>query len=552
MSDPAYIIKKPCITIALLALLCAAIPAEGIIWEKSGSGIAEHNMISLAQSIINPSVIYACSGEALYMSRDKGLTWTVQMSLRGTGNAFNAIAADPLDAAHVYAGTSSGIYLVTESGRWEKIFQASGPGQGMILSIMVSERNPDVIYAGTMDTVLVSRDRGDTWTAGANLPHMLFVTSITENTNAPSAVYASSARGIFRSTNQGLAWENIYNTSKRDEELQRLINEEGTWLTESLYIRSLSSVRDITISPDSSKQLYAATDRGVLGSSNSGETWELLPDSGLQSRDIRDLAIMQDSTQVLIAATGMGLFSYSPVTQSWKSVYEGMDSVIINSIEGSAGADMLWAAGDRGIYYASVTGGNNNNPGGVSPEAAGKKADDASNVLTQFDSEPSIGDIREAAIEYAEVSPEKIRKWRRAASMKALLPDLHFDYNRDHGWQDSYSFYKVDGSYEKFDDITRARGRDWSVSLTWELGDLIWNSAQTSIDSRSRLMVQLREDILKDVTRLYYERRRLQIELALHQPASQEERLKKELRLQELTADIDALTGSRMSGEIRQ
>ena len=33
---------------------------------------------------------------------------------------------------------------------------------------------------------------------------------------------------------------------------------------------------------------------------------------------------------------------------------------------------------------------------------------------------------------------------------------------------------------------------DWGVALTWDLADVIWNNAQTTIDIRSKLMVQLR------------------------------------------------------------
>jgi len=54
---------------------------------------------------------------------------------------------------------------------------------------------------------------------------------------------------------------------------------------------------------------------------------------------------------------------------------------------------------------------------------------------------------------------------------------------------------------------------DWDVSVTWDLGELIYNGDQTLIDVRSKLMVQLRNDILSEVTSLYFERRKLQIEL---------------------------------------
>jgi len=75
---------------------------------------------------------------------------------------------------------------------------------------------------------------------------------------------------------------------------------------------------------------------------------------------------------------------------------------------------------------------------------------------------------------------------------------------------------------------------------------LIWNDDQTSIDSRSKLMVELREDVLNQVTRLYFERRRLQIE-ALVKKETGLPRLEKQMRIDELTALIDAMTGGKFS-----
>ena len=81
------------------------------------------------------------------------------------------------------------------------------------------------------------------------------------------------------------------------------------------------------------------------------------------------------------------------------------------------------------------------------------------------------------------------------------------------------------------------------MSLSWELGDLVWTSDQTSIDSRSKMMVELREDILDQVTRIYYERKRIQMELMGFSSINQQPQWEKELRIDELTAQLDALTG---------
>ena len=55
-------------------------------------------------------------------------------------------------------------------------------------------------------------------------------------------------------------------------------------------------------------------------------------------------------------------------------------------------------------------------------------------------------------------------------------------------------------------------------------------------------MVELRGDLLSEATRIYYERRRLQIDLVFTPPASEQEHLENLLRLDELTALLDGMT----------
>jgi len=65
-------------------------------------------------------------------------------------------------------------------------------------------------------------------------------------------------------------------------------------------------------------------------------------------------------------------------------------------------------------------------------------------------------------------------------------------------------------------------------------------------------MVELRDSILDDVTRSYFERRRLQVELITDPPTEPKAQLAKELRIQELTAILDGLTGGWFSSEIER
>ncbi|MFA4854928.1 MAG: hypothetical protein WC616_06250, partial [Candidatus Omnitrophota bacterium] len=151
---------------------------------------------------------------------------------------------------------------------------------------------------------------------------------------------------------------------------------------------------------------------------------------------------------------------------------------------------------------------------------------------------------------YAEVNPEKISQWRKKAAIKAILPQLSVGVDRN-----STDLWHWEGGSTTncYDDVLR-RGRDsidWDVSLSWDLSDLIWNDAQTSIDVRSRLMVELRDDILDQVNKFYFERLRVKMELDSLNIEDRKKRFEKELKLQELAASLDALTAGYYSEQLR-
>jgi len=206
----------------------------------------------------------------------------------------------------------------------------------------------------------------------------------------------------------------------------------------------------------------------------------------------------------------------------------------------------LYAATDAGVFFRPVK-------KALSPENLPML--DYREILNNFSNEPSIRDVQKIAIDYAEVHPSKIRDWRAAAQKRAWLPSLSIGVDGDKNLTLGDSVW---GSYSSGgqlfigpDDKTFYNNFSWDVSLSWDLADLIWSSDQTSIDSRSKLMVELREDILDQVTRLYFERRRLQVELAALQNPDAQTILDKNMRIDELTALIDGLTGGEFSRRIK-
>ena len=76
------------------------------------------------------------------------------------------------------------------------------------------------------------------------------------------------------------------------------------------------------------------------------------------------------------------------------------------------------------------------------------------------------------------------------------------------------------------------------------------SSEQIRVLNESQKAVKIREKLMDEVTRLYFDRRRLQVEGLLNPPSSLNDEIEHVLRLQEFTANLDALTGGAFSASI--
>jgi hypothetical protein len=258
----------------------------------------------------------------------------------------------------------------------------------------------------------------------------------------------------------------------------------------------------------------------------------MLSDYGLLSKDVQFLLLTDKSR--IYAVTKSGIFEF--INERWQELSLGLLAEAFNSLTVDS-QNNLYVATNRGLFKADI-----------SYTGASREND---TIAFYAKSEPKINEIQQAAIKYAEVEPEKIIQWRKQAAKKALLPELTMGVNRD----TADLWHWEGGSTTKTDDDTLRRGHDsieWDVTLKWDLSELIWNEDQTNIDVRSRLLVQLRDDILDEVTKLYFERIRVRMELDSLSIEDRRKRFDKELRLKELTASIDALTGGYFSAAIKE
>jgi len=210
---------------------------------------------------------------------------------------------------------------------------------------VISRHHPGRLYLGT-ERVLLSPDRGDTWTAispdlsrgkhvDGDVPYAT-ITSLAESPIDPGLLCAGTDDGrIWVRRNPRAGWEDIgyilptprvvgviasrhrrerlyvvKNGSQSDDQTPYLYRSNNLGLDwESLEANLPREPANVLLEdPLLPEVLYLGTDRGVYISRDAGGSWEILG-GNLPAVPVRDMAIPGEVHDLVIATHGRGLFS---------------------------------------------------------------------------------------------------------------------------------------------------------------------------------------------------------------------------------------------------
>lgn len=289
---------------------------------------------------------------------------------------------------------------------------------------------------------------------------------------------------------------------------------------------------------ETEENFYLATSKGVFQSRN-GLDWQPLSGSGLRSAHPKRLA-WNSKTKQLIGIGEDGFFIFNSSDGKWQIQNEGLAKTHLFSTLQLKASDGLLAVNAEGLWKWV----EKSSSGPISADNAR-----AFNKLIRL--EPSARDIHKRVIRYSDTGNGKIKRWQAQSRVAALLPNV--SAGKDWGTSNNIDLDRAGtNDPDRFIDGPWDRDRGADISASWDLGDFIFSSSQTSIDSRSKLMVDQRNDLLSEATRLFYERRRLQAEIIYAPVADEKTHWDRLLRLDELTALIDALTDGYLSKQLEE
>ncbi|MDP3771135.1 MAG: exo-alpha-sialidase [bacterium] len=137
-------------------------------------------------------------------SDDGGITWTrIASGARGPVD-FHAMAVSPANADLLYGWYAGALQRSTDGGRnWEAL-PASLSG---VIRLAADPERVNVVYAATTDGLLVSADRGATWTHASEALRGIAVAAIAVFPDLPQEMLTFSEKfGLAKSSDGGATW----------------------------------------------------------------------------------------------------------------------------------------------------------------------------------------------------------------------------------------------------------------------------------------------------------------------------------------------------------
>lgn len=274
--------------------------------ENSGEGksnTAKVSVLSLAVNAIDGNNAYfGLKGGGIMETTNGGETWKFInfQSEKVYGLALDPTSGQTLYASAVWKGTGKIFKTANDGVDWEEIYTSPSSGP-LIVSLLISNKNANVIYATTSDNATIkSQDAGTSWKNIYASPAPIL--KIAQDSGNENLLYAVTTSGlVFRSRDGGNKFEDITaNASKAT----------------SSYGSSGGAV--LEADPSVVNRVYMAGSNGLLVSDDAGENWRVLPTlNNPQTFPIKAMAINPQNPNEIICGAVQATYKSVDGGQNW-------------------------------------------------------------------------------------------------------------------------------------------------------------------------------------------------------------------------------------------
>jgi hypothetical protein len=147
-----------------------------------------------------------------------------------------------------------------------------------------------------------------------------------------------------------------------------------------------------------------------------------------------------------------------------------------------------------------------------------------------------LGLARRKAVELAMSEPDRAQSYVARAGHAAWLPELRVLVSRRYGRSESLDLNSSSTALSSPLGIDTVNDIRYEARATWDLAKLVFSAEELAAQTQALHMAEARRDIENSMNRLYFERRRLALEVAGAEGGA------RHLRTNEIEAELDTLS----------
>lgn len=287
-------------------------PDKGLTWTAVNAGLTNLSVTCIAASGTN---IYAGTQGGIFLSTNRGSSWkAIDTDLSNT-----FVTSLVVKGTTLYAGTNGGMFRSTTNGaHWEET--NTGLTNTTVRAVLIKGTT---LFAGTAGGVFRSTNSGSNWTL---VNDGLTNTSVTKLAVSGGNVIAGTKSGIFLSANDGISWTAMNGN---------LVLPGKEYLYPNVYDFAVNdSVIYVTSYPF-----------GVSRTVNNGASWTALSPQ-FQTNHPNTLALDPDGT-IYAGMYFRSVYKSSKNFDNWMRMDAFLANSIIRSI--SSRGNSLYVASDAGV-----------------------------------------------------------------------------------------------------------------------------------------------------------------------------------------------------------
>ncbi len=426
--------------------------------------------------------------------------------------AVNWIEIDPTNDSRVFVATVDGLYRSIDRGRtFQRIFQGQkSMAERMVNTVAVDPHDPRRVLIGTASGLFVSKNNGTYFRKTMNYyMRDSYIREIHFDPEQPGLVHVAMGGSAMASLDGGDSWITTH------------WDEWGPRADVQSFSMGPGNVRLI----GTRDGLYASWQGGEMG------TWVRRGIRFVGTAMIKVLATADPN--VWLAMTQEAVWATMDAGLNWTKVFHTGGKEAPRWMSCHRGdLNHLWILTNRQVYRVGA-------PNLARPAPRRKKR------RIWPPEVPTLHQFWVKIKKHNRLYFKDNQKYRDRGPMAALLPNVTLAVTHTQSQDNSTTYDRLYRTLPyRYHYRDQDEGLNWEVMANWDLGRLVFDLRQLPHFGRiQRNLSATRRDIHERVHRLYQEYLRLYLTMKGAPPRDTNTRLHYEIRLQEISAYFDAISG---------